>query len=82
MEPEEERAAAELRRIVAEADKLAAEAGKLESGGAPDTAQAHTQVTVATASTLQTSPVHCATKLTMVSTETRQARTDQSLGPL
>ncbi len=31
MEPEEERAAAELRRINAEADKLAAEADKLEA---------------------------------------------------
>ena len=31
MEPEEERAAAELRRINAEADKPAAEAGKLEA---------------------------------------------------
>ena len=31
MEPKEERAAAELRRINAEADKLAAEAGKLEA---------------------------------------------------
>ncbi|MCY4344656.1 MAG: hypothetical protein OXE83_13935 [Gammaproteobacteria bacterium] len=31
MDPNEERAAAELRRVNAEADKLAAEAGKLEA---------------------------------------------------